>query len=249
MKAPIILTFDLDWSPDWMIDEIADLLAKRGIKSTWFVTHASPAVERLRERQDLVELGIHPNCLPNSSHGGDEAEAMTHMRQIVPNGVSMRTHGLYQTSAFLIRAVRDFAIKIDSSLHLPMPGLQPHELRIDQLVIRRAPFCWADDLTMRDPLGSWDFSKILGIEGLRIFNFHPFHVVLNTVNYTTYEMLKTQRPIQRWSRDFVTPHRSADRGPRSFLDELIKGLSGKRTFFLADLLEPEFQTIWLKSYP
>ncbi len=67
------ITLDVDWAPDFMIDAAAQALVDREVKATWFVTHASPAVERLREHPDLFELGIHPNFLAGSSHGATPA--------------------------------------------------------------------------------------------------------------------------------------------------------------------------------
>ena len=46
--------------PDFMIDAVADALRASSVKSTWFVTHPSAAIERLSRRHDLFELGIHP---------------------------------------------------------------------------------------------------------------------------------------------------------------------------------------------
>ena len=39
-----ILTIDLDWAPDWMIEYVANELIRAQVKATWFVTHASHAV-------------------------------------------------------------------------------------------------------------------------------------------------------------------------------------------------------------
>jgi hypothetical protein len=71
MRTPqrVLLTLDIDWAPDAAIDFVAEILVSRGVKATWFVTHDSPGVRRLRARPDLFELGIHPNFLPGSSHG------------------------------------------------------------------------------------------------------------------------------------------------------------------------------------
>ena len=68
---------------------------------------------------ELFELGIHPNCLPGSTRGNTENGVLAHMKEIVPEAVSMRTHGLYQTSNFLRKAARDYGIEINVSLLLP----------------------------------------------------------------------------------------------------------------------------------
>ena len=59
----LVLTLDMDWAPDCAIDFVSEELVSREVRATWFVTHASPAVHRLREHPELFELGIHPNNL------------------------------------------------------------------------------------------------------------------------------------------------------------------------------------------
>src|SRR5260370_36233031 len=63
----LVLTLDIDWAPDFVIDHVAQRLIEHQVCATWFVTHASPAVDRLRRRPDLFELGIHPNFFPGST--------------------------------------------------------------------------------------------------------------------------------------------------------------------------------------
>ena len=61
-----LLTFDTDWAPDYTIDYVSEKLEKAKIKSTWFITHDSPAIQRL-VNNPLFEVGIHPNFLSNST--------------------------------------------------------------------------------------------------------------------------------------------------------------------------------------
>lgn len=239
MSPVTILTFDIDWSPDWIIDEVANMVTSHGVKSTWFVTHAGAAVERLRARADLLELGIHPNCLPGSTHGKNERDVLAHVKSIVPEAVSMRTHGLYQTTGFLMRAARDFGVRIDSSLLFPeIHNIVPHDLKIGDLKLRRAPIYWEDDIAMLDPSNRWKLEDHLSSDnGIRIFAFHPFHIVLNTTDYQLYEKLKGMCPLPQWKPDFIAPYRNKGRGPRDFFLELVEYLESKATFFVRDILE------------
>ena len=118
LSLPII-TLDIDWAPDWTIEDTASILIKNKIKATWFITHRTKAIDRLQNKTKLFELGLHPNCLPESSHGNSEDEVLTHVRTLIPQAVSMRTHGLYQSSNFLKKAAKDFGVKNDVSLILP----------------------------------------------------------------------------------------------------------------------------------
>jgi peptidoglycan/xylan/chitin deacetylase (PgdA/CDA1 family) len=65
----VCVTLDVDWASDAMIDQTARILLEHEVPATWFITHASAAVDRLRDHPELFELGIHPNFLPGSTHG------------------------------------------------------------------------------------------------------------------------------------------------------------------------------------
>ena len=92
----IAITFDMDWAPDWAIEDIVRYLVPREVKATFFVTNETPALNTLRRYPELFELGLHPNLFPGSSHGSSCQEVFESCRKIVPEAVSMRTHGLYR---------------------------------------------------------------------------------------------------------------------------------------------------------
>ena len=144
MKAAV--TFDIDWAPDCAIDFAANLLAERGVKSTWFVTHLSPAVERLRSCPDLFELGIHPNFMPKSSHGVEPEQVLKTCMEFVPEAVSVRTHGLLQSGSLFDLVMSLTPVTFDVSLFHPR-ALQievikyerQHEARLqDENFLRKA---------------------------------------------------------------------------------------------------------------
>jgi hypothetical protein len=63
-------TCDIDWAPEWAISDTLSFFSERALPLTPFLTHSSAA---LNERYDRPEMrrraGLHPNFLPNSSHG------------------------------------------------------------------------------------------------------------------------------------------------------------------------------------
>jgi len=241
MQQDVLITFDVDWCPDWMIDQVSELLIRGGVKSAWFVTHASPSIDKLRKRNDLFELGIHPNCQPGSSHGSNEKEALQCVKAIVPEAVSMRSHGLYQTTAFLMLVAGAFGRRLESNVLLPgAPGIVTSELRIDDVVLRRVPFFWEDDLAIRDPQNTRREAKGLPSEpGLKVFAFHPLLVVLNGNNCRRYKQPRQARRLPEWTKEFVEPYRSHGVGAGTVLKNLIAALSDQRTLFLKDLLSVE----------
>ena len=166
------------------------------------------------------------------------------MKTIVPEAVSMRSHGLYQTSAFLILAARVFGIRLESNVLLPgAPGIVASDLRIDNVIMRRVPFFWEDDVAMRDPQNTWrEAEGVAYPPGLKVFAFHPLLVVMNGNNYRRYAQLKEQRQIPEWTPDFVEPHRSQGPGVGAVLKNLITALSDQPSLFLKDLLSVEAVT-------
>ena len=96
-----VITIDIDWAPDFMIDYCMQILLVAQVKATWFITHKSPMLDKLRQYPDLFELGIHPNFYPNSSHGESEEAIIGYCMDLVPEARSMRTHGLCQSSYLL----------------------------------------------------------------------------------------------------------------------------------------------------
>jgi hypothetical protein len=225
----LILTLDIDWAPDFVIDQVAQILIEKEVKATWFVTHQSKAIERLRENNELFELGIHPNMLFGSTHGKTEDEVLTHIKNIVPDAISMRTHGLYQTTNWLVKAAKDYGVLIDVSLFLPRAAnLHPHQIKWNCSSLWRIPYFWEDDSEMFEDVPIWSISdERLNVSGLKLFNFHPVHIALNTGRFEKYENLKLMRPLSSWDEEFIEEHTNKGRGFKSLFLELVHQLSGK----------------------
>lgn len=172
MSTRVVLTLDVDWAPDSLIDDVAARLVAAGAPATWFVTHASPALERLRERPDLFERGIHPNFRPGSSHGETPEAVLDHVMALVPEAVSSRSHGVVQSGRLLHLLVQRTPVRIDSTTFLPdLPDAPLVTQRTPHGDLLRVPFTWSDDY---EPLCPWD--RYLAEPGLKVVLFHPTRV-------------------------------------------------------------------------
>lgn len=190
------LTLDVDWAPDFMIDAAADALIGREVRATWFVTHASPALDRLREHPELFELGIHPNFLPGSSHGATPAEVVAHCVALVPEARAVRTHCLLQSTPLHDELLRGSAIETDLSLFLPgARHVEPIVQWSPGGRLLRIPYVWQDNMEMYAPTPQWNVDAVLDAPGLRVFDFHPAHVWLNSKSFDAYEELKAVGPL------------------------------------------------------
>ena len=124
-----ILSFDVEWAPDWIVSEIAEGLAARGVKSTWFATHPSDLLSEMAG-DPMFEVGLHPNFLPGSTQGGTEDEVLSAMLAWFPDAKCVRTHSLYQSEPLLQKMASSYGIEIDCSVFLPGCGnVEPHKVR------------------------------------------------------------------------------------------------------------------------
>jgi hypothetical protein len=187
----IALTIDVDWAPDWMIERLADALETAAVRATWFVTHDSPALARLRAQPELFELGIHPNFRAGSTHGEDPDAVLDHLMAIVPEAVSTRSHCLVESTPLLTRIVHRTPVRLDSTTFLPdATDVRPAWRHTAAGPLLRVPLVWLDDYEPLRPQPDWDLRRLLGGDGVAVLGFHPTRVCLNLARQEDYERLK-----------------------------------------------------------
>ena len=233
MLKESLLSFDTDWAPDFLLNYVVNKLIKRNIRTTWFITHDSPLIRKIIEKSDLFEIGIHPNFLPTSTQGSDEDEVMEYFEKFIPNTKSIRTHALFQSTFLFRKLVKDYNIEIDVSLLLPhTPYLIPHKIflgeKLSELI--RVPFFWEDDLEMYNTQSSWKLdNKWFKKEGLKIFNFHPVHIFLNSKSMENYEEIKKSKPFNKCKENEITKYRNVNElGTEKFFDDVCNYIESKQ---------------------
>jgi hypothetical protein len=235
MSGQPVITIDIDWAPDFAIDLTASLLIDAQVRATWFVTHYSPAVGRLLEYPHLFELGIHPNFLPGSTHGGTESEILSHCMELVPKARVVRMHGLFQTSNLLEKIVDETSVTVDVSLFLP------HAAAIEPVVyywenekkLVRLPYIWEDDFEMVRPNGTWDLGSLISRgRGLMIMDFHPIHVFLNTSTLGAYRDIRSLGRVSDLSEEVARRHIQPGRGTGYAFRSAIERMARTSNVFL-----------------
>jgi len=235
-----LLTIDVDWAPDFMIRSLANTLAGASVRSTWFVTHASEAIDELRRRPDMYELGIHPNFLAGSSHGQTPEEVIRHCMDLVPEAVCMRTHSLVQSTRLLETVVRLSPVRVDLSLFLPgIPAIGPLIQHVASPLLVRVPYSWEDDDEMARPVPCWDHKAHLRVGGPVIFDFHPVHVFLNSSSMQAYNALKSKTGSlddlsERETAGYVNP----EAGTGTMFRALVSDLRSQPSMRVSDLFHP-----------
>jgi len=241
------ITFDIDWAPDWCIKGVAEELIEKNIKSTWFVTHDSPILKLFRDNNDLFELGIHPNFNDNSTQGKNPVEILNNLKSIVPEAISMRTHGLIQSSYLISLARNEFGILFDTSIFLnKSSGILPHRIYTSENnFIIKLPFYWEDDAELMDPFSNYNLDKY-SEPGLKIFNFHPIHIALNSTDLKSYNECKNNNPeISKIKYNECLKYKSNSDGIEYFFKNLTDYMSKKKTFKISDI---GYQWLELNNY-
>lgn len=235
-NGPVVVTLDIDWAPDWIIEDVVGRLLRAGVRATLFATHDSPAMRALA-KEPLFEIGLHPNFLPGSSHGATPDEIFATLRGWYPDATTCRAHSLVMSEPLLARMACEFGIEIDCSVHLPRASyVAPHELHLseqgDSLI--RLPHVFQDNMhaMARRP---WTFAGAeLDTPGWKVLNFHPVHIVLNSATLQVYEAFKRRGPLSSLTRDDLPPIDTRQPGTGGLFDSVLASLSKRRSFTVSE---------------
>ena len=244
MFEPVI-TIDLDWAPDYMIEPMTQLLIESGVRATWLITHTSPSVEYLRDYPELFELGIHPNFHTASTQGTTPEEVIDHCMALVPTARCVRTHGLLQSTRLLYDLSRRAELQIDLSLFYRChSNARPVNFEYRDAKLLRLPDIWKDDAEMGRPDAIWGLDPILEFNGLKILGFHPVHVFLNCQTGQSYDEIKRRGPVdvcpESDSRKLVRTGVGPATMFREVIDYLVKRGRGEKISDLAEKGEAKF---------
>ena len=243
LNNKVLISLDIDWAPDFVLEKTARIFEEYQVKSTWFVTHDSEFVRFMLTKPDLFELGIHPNFFKGSTQGSTEREVLLYLLNIIPNATSVRTHGLFQYSGLMRKMCVDYGIRLDSSIFLPyMQNISPHHIDYgleNQNRLIRAPYYWGDYTAFSRPEGIGEPNdELLSPRGMKIFNFHPIHIGLNSSDLIAYEELKARKSMSEIDSLEFSPFVQKPYGSRDFLIDLVKWVQKNQidSFFLKDLI-------------
>lgn len=226
----IFLTFDIEWAHDEVLSYCLDLCEQADIKATFFATHNTPVLERIRKNPNF-ELGIHPNF--NSLFDGCDQSAsaksiLSRLQEIVPEAKVIRSHSLTQSSRLLV-LFREHGFTHDANTFIPYTSGIELKAWSDWRGIIRVPHCWEDDIYLQDR-PSWEPYQILTRPGLKVFDFHPIHLFLNTEHMDRYE---AARPAFN-DPQTLRKHRNSGPGIYLFFERLL-ALTQREDFQTAKL--------------
>jgi hypothetical protein len=90
-------TSDIDWASEAVLEVFLSDLCRHDLKLTVFVTHESQLINQFKEGS-LLERGIHPNFLPNSSHGEGFRTVIENCIRFAPEARGFRSHRLFDVT-------------------------------------------------------------------------------------------------------------------------------------------------------
>lgn len=212
----IALTFDIDWAPDEVIEDLLNLLSKYKAKATFFATHQTPVLANLNPQQ--FEIGIHPNFNNLINGKGDEAnfrEIIDKFMNWFPNSKGARSHSLVQ-GTHILNYLKQVGIEYDSNLYSHYQHFSAFHYFNDLI---RIPYFFSDDVHVL-------LKKIFSIKELNIsrfipnvFGFHPIHTYLNTAKTAHYEISK---PYYHQATELLKRRNTQVLGTRDLLIETLK---------------------------
>lgn len=220
-----IISFDIDWANDDVLFDTIEIVDKAEIKATWFVTHKSKHLSKLIENKNY-EVGIHPNFNTlldgNKQHGNNKEEIIDSLLGIVPNAKLVRSHSVVQSSR-LSNLYLDKGFTHESNDYIPYySGIELKPWKLHNGLIK-APYFWSDELECTQNAYKLKISDLVLFSGLKIFDFHPIHIFLNTESLERYE--KTRHLHNKPNQ--LIKHRYDGYGTRNRLFELINLLKKK----------------------
>jgi hypothetical protein len=219
------LTLDIDWANDNVLNDTIDLVESFDVAATWFVTHQTPVLDRLRKNSKF-ELGIHPNFnfLLDGKHNAGESstEVVQRLMAIVPQAKSVRSHSMTQSSG-LLNIFKNLGLTHDANHFVPHHSSVTLKPWLLWNGLCRVPYNWEDDVhIIYEAAGTQQQSPrdiaLSTSVGLRVFDFHPIHVFLNTESLDRYE---STRPLHQNPKELIK-YRYDGYGTRSRLIELLE---------------------------
>jgi len=218
--SPLCFTTDIEWSPDWAIQDLYALADQYGVPLTPFLTHRSDYLVRRFGMRDVVsnaDVGVHPNFLPGSTHGATVDEVIATTKALWPDAISFRSHCFYDDTRML-RKMTDKGFRYDSNLFAFLqPMLAPFRTVAGTV---RLPVFWEDDVHSANAL-PWDASALRAAfetPGLKIVNVHPLRVALNVPDEAFHE---SHRQLESAVDVDARAEAHRAKGTRTYLEELF----------------------------
>lgn len=219
-KDNLFITIDTDWANDTILNDTLEVLQKNNTKATILITNETDLINDIN-KNDLFELGIHPNFnyLLNGDfrYGKNYKEVIDYYMKIVPNAKVVRSHSVTQNT-LILDYFYQIGLKYDLNLEIPAFTKLANKPYLDWTGLIKVPYFWQENISFKY---SWDLKieNFLSLDCIRVFNFHPIHIYLNSESTDRYEKIKKNiSNIDKIKQNINVQ----SRGVRDFLLDLTK---------------------------
>ena len=226
------LSFDVDWAPDKVLEFCFEPVIKKKIKATIFITHSSPyIIQLIEDYSNLFEFAIHPNFNPffENSSKKDIKNILNELLQIIPNCLGVRSHS-HVTSSQIISTYETLSLKYDSNIFAFNENNLKPLLYSKNFV--RIPHFFQDDAHFLRNMPMEMNSLSYNTAGLKVFDFHPIHIFLNTKDINQYNIAKQHYSNPKKLKDYVNNN---SKGILDLYEEVLGFFEKKNTSTLIEI--------------
>lgn len=218
----IVITVDVEWAHPEILADVVGLLDERGLRATFFCTHAGIDVAG-------HERALHPNfrrsrnpsareLSPDATDRDFYSAILSRCRDYCPDAIGVRAHSLISDSE-LLHVYGYAGLQYDSSYMLPLAHRLEPVWKGDGIL--ELPIYYMDHWDMREQATRFNLSAIdLAAPGLKVFDFHPNLIFMNAAVESDYLEMRPHFHDPDWIRN----NRRAGKGARTIFTELLDAM-------------------------
>jgi hypothetical protein len=163
----VVFTCDVDWAPEYAIEDTVSFFLDLGVPLTAFATHDSPVL-----RQSGIDVGIHPYL--SREHERDHSRVIGGLKELYPDARGSRSHRNffgYTTPGLLAEHGLEYDISVVTWGH-------PCLINQHFSGIKTLTYSWEDGLHFDYGL-DLDAGVMPHGDGPFVYNVHPVVIFLN----------------------------------------------------------------------
>lgn len=195
-------TMDYDWASEAVLEYSLQHIIESNIPITLFATHDSSWINQMSIGNNNIEIEIHPNFCPNSSHGGTFNEVFSFCNNIRSDKKGFRCHKFYSINE-VQEHYKEQGYLYSSNICADLEYIRPFRNRCGLIEI---PIYMEDggflfqghSIDIKTVISNIPYEEVdSGIVTI-VFLFHPMHLAFNSNSFAAMKELKQSLTIQEY---------------------------------------------------
>lgn len=223
------LSSDIDWASEDVLECYFQNMLAYEQRTTLFVTHPSERIDHVF-KMGLIDRGIHPNFMQQSSHGDTFKEIAETCIKLAPESYGFRSHRAFDVTDITHMLYNDYGYRyVSNQITILQPLVRPivHESGLVNF-----PVFFEDGTHLYNQLDlSIDsYKKLVASPGLKILSFHPMNYVFNSPSYRYMRGIKDSLSREQFNnidKHTISRLQNNNRGIKNFIDDLIEFIAIK----------------------